>query len=305
MLKMIARAALMLGLFIQPARAALPDAAGLEILLNLTADRMTTELGEGKGYSYYTYGTKELMVATGDLDGDGKPEIAARGVYFMGVGSYDLVDIFQDRGQGYERVDFINLYNVGLLDKVKSLQISNGVLQIETTAIERGASIVQSAAFHWTGPEKLVKADAPNSQAPGLAPSASISPPINSAPWEFKVVRGKKIAGVLNGAPGIQALNLFCEGNIPVFAVTFNAAQPNPVRLEIQIGNMIYPFVLAHQPNAGGIRMVNLKQSAFPKKLLEGDEYAQISLNGMSYGVLSLKNAAAASRQSLADCYRY
>jgi len=48
---------------------------------------------EGKGYSYYTYGTNELLYAVGDLDGDGRPEIAARVVYFLGVGSYDLVDI--------------------------------------------------------------------------------------------------------------------------------------------------------------------------------------------------------------------
>ena len=46
-------------------------------------------------------------------------------VYFLGAGSYDLVDIFSDRGKGYERVDFINLYNVdlyaGLSEQVKQI----------------------------------------------------------------------------------------------------------------------------------------------------------------------------------------
>jgi hypothetical protein len=126
----------------------------IEALLNETADRRSALVAhEGKGFSYYSYGSKELLYAVGDLDGDGRPEIAARLVYFMGVGSYDLVDIFTDRGNGYEQVDFINLYNIGLEDKVESLAIRDGLLHIETVGFERGAKVRKSGAFPWTAPE--------------------------------------------------------------------------------------------------------------------------------------------------------
>lgn len=133
-----------------PARAAEPDPSAIEALLNHTAEQLAEPLAEeGKGYSYYTYGTRDLLYAIGDLDGDGIPEIAARAVYFMGVGSYDLVDIFADRGEGYQRVDFLNLYHLGLQDKVESLEIREGLLRIATTGIERGAEIRGCRVFRW------------------------------------------------------------------------------------------------------------------------------------------------------------
>lgn len=132
------------------APAAEPDPSAIEALLNETAQQLGESLAEeGKGYSYYTYGTDELLYAVGDLDGDGAPEIAARGVYFMGVGSYDLVDIFADRGEGYGRVDFMNLYHLGLQDKVESLEIRDGLLHIATAGIERGTEVRKCGAFRW------------------------------------------------------------------------------------------------------------------------------------------------------------
>lgn len=126
------------------------EPSAVEAMLNETADELSEPLAEqGRGYSYYTYGTQELLYAVGDLDGDGNPEIAARGVYFMGVGSYDLVDIFQDRGDGYERVDFLNLYNLGLQDEVTCLAIRDGVLHIETAGRERGREVRKHGAFRW------------------------------------------------------------------------------------------------------------------------------------------------------------
>lgn len=136
-------------------RAADPAPSAIEALLNETAEQLSAPLSEeGKGYSYYTYGTKDLLYAVGDLDGDGVPEIAARVVYFMGVGSYDLVDIFADRGKGYQRVDFMNLYNLDLEDKVESLEIRDGLLHIRTVGIERGAKIRKDGAFPWRGPKE-------------------------------------------------------------------------------------------------------------------------------------------------------
>ena len=136
------------------AHAGEPAPSAIEALLKQTADRRSALVAhEGKGFSYYSYGSKELLYAVGDLDGDGRPEIAARLVYFMGVGSYDLVDIFADRGNGYEQVDFINLYNIGLEDKVESLAIRDGVLHIETVGFERGAKVRKSGAFPWTAPK--------------------------------------------------------------------------------------------------------------------------------------------------------
>jgi hypothetical protein len=132
------------------AHAAEPAPSAIEALLEQTAERRSALVAhEGKGFSYRSYGSNELLYAVGDLDGDGRPEIAARLVYFMGVGSYDLVDIFADRGKGYEQVDFINLYNVGLEDKVESLMIRDGLLHIETIGIERGKKLSKSGAFRW------------------------------------------------------------------------------------------------------------------------------------------------------------
>jgi hypothetical protein len=138
-----------------PVRAADLDPSAIEALLNETAEQLSEPLKEeGKGYSYYTYGTNDLLYAVGDLDGDGAPEIAARVVYFMGVGSYDLVDIFADRGEGYRRVDFMNLYHLGLEDEVESLEIRDGLLHIGTVGIERGTEVRKCGAFPWRGPKE-------------------------------------------------------------------------------------------------------------------------------------------------------
>ncbi|MBC7162157.1 MAG: hypothetical protein H5U26_08635 [Immundisolibacter sp.] len=138
------------------AHAGEPIPPAIEALLEQTAERRSALVAhEGKGFSYRSYGSNELLYAVGDLDGDGRPEIAARLVYFMGVGSYDLVDIFADRGNGYEQVDFINLYNVGLEDKVESLAIRNGLLHIETVGRERGTKVSKSGAFPWPAPESI------------------------------------------------------------------------------------------------------------------------------------------------------
>ena len=151
----------LLALAMPPALAQVPGPAAIEALLNRTADQLTAEAPEGKGYSYYTYGSKELRYAIGDLDGDGKPEIAARSVYFLGAGSYDLVDIFSDRGNGYERVDFINLYNVDLYDQVASVEIGDGLLTIHTTGQDRGQARRKSGTFRWQGPDKISPATRP------------------------------------------------------------------------------------------------------------------------------------------------
>jgi hypothetical protein len=127
----------------EPVQATDLDPAAIEALLNETAEQLSAPLSEeGKGYSYYTYGTDDLLYAVGDLDGDGRPEIAARAVYFMGVGSYDLVDIFADRGDGYERVDFLNLYHLGLEDEVEDGKQPLPDLQdFRTEALRSGASL--------------------------------------------------------------------------------------------------------------------------------------------------------------------
>lgn len=126
------------------------DPAGIEALLNATAAWLDETVAEpGRGFSYYTYGTRDLLYAVGDLDGDGRPEIAARVIYFLGVGSYDLVDVFADRGDGYQRVDFLNLYHLGLEDEVESLAIRDGLLHIATVGFERGRRVRKSDAIRW------------------------------------------------------------------------------------------------------------------------------------------------------------
>ncbi|KAF1690533.1 hypothetical protein [Pseudoxanthomonas koreensis] len=293
-----------------PALAGVPGPAAIEALLNRTADKLTSEAPEGKGYSYYTYGTKELRYAIGDLDGDGKPEIAARSIYFLGVGSYDLVDIFSDRGNGHERVDFINLYNVDLYDQVESVEIGDGLLTIHTVQQDRGRTQRKSGTFRWQGPDRISPATRPSPAAgrpatTAPAPAAAAVSADNGPDWEYKRIRNIGIAGTRNPAAGIQAFNLYCEGDLPALAVAFTTAQPDPVRLELQVGDVIYPFVLAHQPTASGFRIVNVARSAFPRALLGDQQSAQIRIQGAERGTLSLRNAGAASRSALAGCYPY
>jgi hypothetical protein len=131
-----------------------PSPSAIDRLLSETAEEVGKPLQEeGKGYSYYTYGTTDLLYAVGDLDGDGRAEIAARAVYFMGVGSYDLVDVFADRGEGYQRVDTLNLYHLDLEDEVECLEIRDGLLHIGTVGIERGREVRRNGAFQWPGPD--------------------------------------------------------------------------------------------------------------------------------------------------------
>jgi len=287
-----------------PALADVPGPAAIEALLNRTADELTRDAPEGKGYSYYTYGTKELRYAIGDLDGDGRPEIVARSTYFLGVGSYDLVDIFSDRGNGYERVDFINLYNVDLYDEVESIEIGDGLLTIHTVEQDRGRTQRKPGTFRWQGPDRIGPATRP---APAAGhPAAAPATPADIGPdWQYKRIRNIGISGTRNPAAGIQAFNLYCEGNLPALAVAFTTTQPDPVRLELQVGNVVYPFVLAHQPTANGFRIVNVAGSGFPRALLGDQQTAQVRIQGVERGTLSLRNAGAASRSALAGCYKY
>ena len=290
-----------------PALAGVPGPAAIEALLNRTADELTRDAPEGKGYSYYTYGTRELRYAIGDLDGDGRPEIVARSTYFLGVGSYDLVDIFSDRGKGYERVDFINLYNVGLYDRVESVEIGDGLLTIHTVEQDRGRTQRKPGTFRWQGPDRL----SPATRTPAAAGRPATTPTTPAAPmdagpdWQYKRIRNIGISGTRNPAIGIQAFNLYCEGDLPALAVAFTTAQPDPVRLELQVGNVVYPFVLAHQPTANGFRIVNVAGSGFPRALLGDPQSAQVRIQGVERGTLSLRNAGAASRSALAGCYKY
>lgn len=133
---------------------AVPDADAIATLLDATADELNESLApEGRGYDYHTYGSDELRYAVGDLDGDGVPEIAARGIYFMGVGSYDLIDIFADAGDGYRRVDFLNLYHLALEDEVESVEIRDGRLHLVTVGFQRGQTLRKCAEVTWRAPQ--------------------------------------------------------------------------------------------------------------------------------------------------------
>ena len=87
--------------------------------------------------------------------------------------------------------------------------------------------------------------------------------------------------------------------------MAFTTPQPDPVRLELQVGNTVYPFVMAHQPSAAGFRIVNVAGSGFPKALLDNPQSAQVRIQGVERGSLSLRNAGAASKSALAGCYKY
>ena len=64
--------------------------------------------------------------------------------------------------------------------------------------------------------------------------------------------------------------------------------------LGMGVGNTVYPFVMAHQPSAAGFRIVNVAGSGFPKALLDNPQSAQVRIQGVERGSLSLRNAGAA-----------
>lgn len=245
-----------------------------------------------------------------DLNGDGKAEVVLDVAFLGGTWWSNSIVILSDKGKGYQVVA-----DEGLLGSVQSIDVKNGLIYVNS--LQAGPndprccpSIKETTIYQWNGTKLLPVGDnkplsknvAKTVEAVPQAVSNQTSPSTN-AEWKFATVKGLKLAGITNGVTGLAALNLYCESNIPVLAVAFSASQPNPVRLEIQVGNMIYPFIMAQQ--ASPYRSVNISKSSFPKGLISGHQQAQVKINGVNYGTLSLKNAAVTSRQALSGCYRY
>lgn len=248
-----------------------------------------------------------------DLDGDGKAEVVLEVSFLGGTWWSNGLVILSDKGKGYQVVA-----DEGLLGSVQSIDVKNGLIHVHS--LQAGPNdprccptIKQTTVYQWNGTKLLpVKENAPaaktNANHAVSVPNSSttaVNNVSNNAEWKFASVKGLKIAGITKSVAGLKSLNVYCEGNIPTVAAAFTASQPNPVRVEIQIGNMIYPFVFAEQRNNAGYRLLNMSKSSFPKGLISGQQQAHVKINGVNHGVLSLRNAGTTSRTALSACYRY
>lgn len=248
-----------------------------------------------------------------DLNGDGKAEVVLDVAFLGGTWWSNSLVILSDKGKGYQVVA-----DEGLLGSIQSIDVKNGLIHVNSLQAAPNdprccPSIKETTIYQWNGTKLLpVNENAPatkqNSNHAVSVPNSStatVNNVSNDAEWKFASVRGLKLAGITNGVTGLKALNVYCEGNVPTVAAAFTASQPNLVRVEIQIGHMIYPFVFAEQRNSGGYRLLNLSKSAFPKGLISGQQQALVKINGVNHGVLSLRNAGTTSRAALSACYRY
>ncbi|KAA8733252.1 hypothetical protein F4V57_08480 [Acinetobacter qingfengensis] len=238
-----------------------------------------------------------------DLNGDGKAEVVL-GVSFLGGTwwSNGLV-ILSDKGKGYQVVA-----EEGLLGSVQSIDVKNSLIHVNSLQAAPNdprccPSIKETTIYQWNGTKLLDVTGKKTVTSPKQSVPA-ITSNINSE-WKLTTIRGVKLASVKQNGKGIQELTVLCEDRLPKLAVRLNVPQSDPLRLEIQIGQMIYPFLTTQKSNATGYRVFNLSPSALPKGLLTGHQSAQVKINGIAYSALSLRHAAATSKQALSGCYRY
>jgi hypothetical protein len=251
-------------------------------------------------------GVELISAQSADLNGDGKAEIILNALWAGGTWWNNRVVVFTDKGKGYQAV----AQSTEPLGQVESVEVKDGFIHVH--ALWEGPNdprccptMKKTTVYQWQG-NKIVAAGKPASTTPATS-SAPLPAGISNVKWEYKQVRGIKMAGVQYPVVGISAINLFCQDNQPVFAATFSGttSRLNPVHLDIQIGDMVYPIVMKKQAGRQDIRMVNLRNSRLPKGLLSGEAYGEVTINGKNHGLLSLTNAGQASREALQDCYRY
>jgi hypothetical protein len=248
-------------------------------------------------------GVELISAQSADLNGDGKAEIILNALWAGGTWWNNRVVVFTDKGKGYQAV----AQSTEPLGQVESVEVKDGFIHVH--ALWQGAndprccpSVKKTAVYQWQD-DKIIPADKP---AP-VTSSAPLPAGIADVKWEYKKVKGIKMAGVQYPVVGISAINLFCQDNQPVFAATFSGttSRLNPVHLHIQISNMVYPIVMKKQAGRQDIRMVNLRNSRLPIGLLSGEPYGEVTINGKNHGLLSLTDAGQASMEALRDCYRY
>jgi hypothetical protein len=252
-----------------------------------------------------------------DLNADGKDEVVFEVHHYGGTYSSSSIVLLSDRGKGYQLAARTN----DALGNISAFELKNGLIYVHALWPKPSdprccPSLKKTAIYAWRG-NQLVLNPAISTAGSGHQASKTTDQPRHPAAngpaqrlshqqeeWKFLTVNGLKLAGVGNAA-GIKALNVFCEAKTPALAVAFQAAQPDPVYLEIEIARVIYRFKLVQQPRHGDFRIVSLSSSAFPKALRSGQTVAKVKINGVSHGNLSLHNAGPASRSALSSCYRY
>jgi hypothetical protein len=242
---------------------------------------------------------EENQTITADLNGDGNAEIILWSTRYGGTYFHNNVTVFTDTGRGYQMA----AETADALGSVESIEVKNGLIHIN--ALWPGPNdprccptVKKTAVYQWQSKALVdVTGRAAGTPAPAQPPA--------DGNWEFQQIRGKKLAIIKNAGAGLKVLALTCEQHIPVLTTAFNAPQRKPLLLDIIIAGQSYPFNLLLPPTGGELWFGDLNRSRLPLALLDNYAQAEVKINGVSYGPLSLRNANIAGKEALSDCYRY
>jgi hypothetical protein len=134
-----------------------------------------------------------ISTQSADLNGDGKAEIVLNALWEGGTWWHNRVVVFTDKGKGYQAVAETS----DPLGQVESVEVKDGFIHVH--ALWPGPndprccpSVKKTAVYQWQG-NKIVAAGKPAS-AP-VTSSAPLPAGIGDVKWEYKQVRGIKMAG--------------------------------------------------------------------------------------------------------------
>lgn len=141
-------------------------------------------------------------------------------------------------------------------------------------------------------------APAPRPAAPAEALAAT-----DAQGWTLRAVPDGSPVAVAGGPGAIETLAVFCLGGQPWLAATpRETPAPETARLEFGFTGRSVAAEARREEGAGGALIVALADSALPGLLSGRDTRAQVALDGVDQGVLSLRGSTRSIRAALSSC---
>ncbi len=143
--------------------------------------------------------------------------------------------------------------------------------------------------------------------APEPAPAPAAAAPPDPGRWELRQPPGAPPVAVVGGPGALRSMAAFCLEGQPWLALLFH--QPparDMLRLEVRFashGPIGGPA--QRQPASGGAYLVTLNGSPLASWLAGRDSAADLSVDGMAIGRVSLAGSSRALRGALAACLRF